>query len=244
MIYYMNSSQLKKIAKEQLAGKRQATLVPSFISLLLFYASYAIQFIVPGNIVLTEIFSFLLVTLNSIFTYGLQYFYLKFIFGQSPIPADAFHGFRSQTGTLLIINTVIHLPFTVIFTLLAIPANRIATAIPFSMEFSATFFLVTFGAMIVMVLQNIVLLMFSQIHYLMNDFPGHNFTYYLKQSMQLMKGHKLRLFYIQLSFIPWFLLGYATCGLALLWVYPYINTVFANFYVELINRQPKKLQNE
>lgn len=37
-------------------------------------------------------------------------------------------------------------------------------------------------------------------------------------------------FMLVLSFIPWFLLGSITCGLAYIYVLPYVSTTTANFY--------------
>lgn len=55
----------------------------------------------------------------------------------------------------------------------------------------------------------------------------------IKLSSQMMKRKKNHLFCLQLSFIGWFLLGIITCGIAFLWVSPYIQSSYAAFYIEL-----------
>lgn len=49
----------------------------------------------------------------------------------------------------------------------------------------------------------------------------------------MMRGHKMRLFLMQLGMIGWSLLSLLTLGIAMLWIVPYYQTVFANFYLEI-----------
>ena len=55
----------------------------------------------------------------------------------------------------------------------------------------------------------------------------------LKKSKEMMKGHKLDLFVLDLSFIWWFLLVAITFGVASIYVAPYIGATQANFYESL-----------
>lgn len=52
-------------------------------------------------------------------------------------------------------------------------------------------------------------------------------------SAELMEGNMGRLFYIDLSFVGWTLLGLLSCGIGMLWVTPYMMQVTVNFYREL-----------
>ena len=38
---------------------------------------------------------------------------------------------------------------------------------------------------------------------------------------------------LYLSFIGWFLVGIMTCGIGMLWVYPYVVTAVAHFYEDV-----------
>ena len=51
-----------------------------------------------------------------------------------------------------------------------------------------------------------------------------------KKSMELMEGHKMELFVLNLSFFPWYLLVLLTFGLASIYVAPYTRTTLALFY--------------
>ena len=52
-------------------------------------------------------------------------------------------------------------------------------------------------------------------------------------SLSLTQGAKRRLFLMELSFIGWQLLGALTFGIGLLWIMPYMEQAFTNFYLEL-----------
>ncbi|MDR3190994.1 MAG: DUF975 family protein [Lactobacillaceae bacterium] len=56
---------------------------------------------------------------------------------------------------------------------------------------------------------------------------------YITRSRDLMDGHKMQYFMLNLSFIGWWLLVVLTGGLAGLWVIPYYNASMAEFYIEL-----------
>ncbi len=52
----------------------------------------------------------------------------------------------------------------------------------------------------------------------------------INRSKQIMHGHKMDFFVLELSFIGWILLGAITCGIAYIWVVPYMQAAFVNFY--------------
>lgn len=54
-----------------------------------------------------------------------------------------------------------------------------------------------------------------------------------KASVEMMNGHKWRLFCLELSFIGWVLLSALTLGILLFWVTPYMHAAFAAFYEDL-----------
>ncbi len=56
----------------------------------------------------------------------------------------------------------------------------------------------------------------------------------LWQSEQLMKGHRMRLFKMYLSFMGLILLSLVTLGVAALWVCPYIEATTARFYEDIL----------
>lgn len=81
----------------------------------------------------------------------------------------------------------------------------------------------------------IVSLMFSQAFYILSEDPSKSITKCINESVNLMSGHKLELFYLELTFIGWWLISAITLGIAALWVSPYQKLTEANFYLYLKN---------
>jgi len=55
----------------------------------------------------------------------------------------------------------------------------------------------------------------------------------IRQSKEMMKGYKGKLFVLELSFIGWALLCGLTLGIGLLWLIPYLRTTETAFYLEI-----------
>ncbi|MBR3133288.1 MAG: DUF975 family protein [Clostridia bacterium] len=66
--------------------------------------------------------------------------------------------------------------------------------------------------------------------YILADNPDMTASECIAKSCEIMKGHKMELFILHLSFIPWFLLCGITFGLAYIYVVPYMSATVANFY--------------
>ena len=79
----------------------------------------------------------------------------------------------------------------------------------------------------------IVGLMLSQTSFIMKDDPQIGFVDAMKESSNLMKGHKMELFWLTLSFFGWFILACLTLGLGFLLLVPYWYTTLAHFYEDL-----------
>ena len=66
--------------------------------------------------------------------------------------------------------------------------------------------------------------------YLMAENPNLSKERVLQISKQTMEGEKMKCFMLGLSFIGWILLGSLACGLGVLFVSPYMEATFAEFY--------------
>lgn len=71
---------------------------------------------------------------------------------------------------------------------------------------------------------------------LLADNPDWSPARALRESRQLMNGHRWRLFCLDASFFGWFLLVAVTLGLAGVFVMPYFATANAAFYEDLLDR--------
>lgn len=65
---------------------------------------------------------------------------------------------------------------------------------------------------------------------LMNDYPNLKPTEALKLSKKIIRGNRSELFWLDVSFIPWFILCAITCGIASIYVIPYYFTTKALYY--------------
>ena len=71
---------------------------------------------------------------------------------------------------------------------------------------------------------------YAMTEFLMQDNPELKDNAAIEESMRLMKGRKMKLFLLDLSFIGWVILSLLTLGIALFWIIPYIESAHAAFY--------------
>lgn len=74
---------------------------------------------------------------------------------------------------------------------------------------------------------------YAMSEYILYDNPNIGADDAIKRSMEMMKGKKLKLFLLDLSFIGWFILAMLTFGIGLLLLVPYLYTARAAFYEDL-----------
>ena len=71
---------------------------------------------------------------------------------------------------------------------------------------------------------------YSQAYYILAENPELTASEALKKSEEIMKGHKMEYFVLNLSFIGWFILTSFTFGILAIYVVPYMSAAQANFY--------------
>ena len=62
----------------------------------------------------------------------------------------------------------------------------------------------------------------------------------MKQSKALMKGNRIRYFYLLVSFVGIALLGIVSLGIGFLWIAPYMSMTEVEFYQDLINEHSQQ----
>ncbi len=67
-------------------------------------------------------------------------------------------------------------------------------------------------------------------YFLLMEYPQLTARQALKLSVTITKGHKWKLFVLDLSFLPWILLSYLTLGILLIWKLPYMQATRARAY--------------
>ena len=84
---------------------------------------------------------------------------------------------------------------------------------------------------------------YSMTFYIRIDHPEYTASQAIEESRKMMYGHKARLFFLDLSFIGWIIVGTMCCGIGMLWVTPYMEASRAHFYEELKSKQIEVLPN-
>lgn len=90
---------------------------------------------------------------------------------------------------------------------------------------------------IILIIPGIILsIMYSQVYYILAENPSIGIVECLKKSRLMMCGQKWNYFVLMLSFILWGILTAITCGIAGLYVVPYYEATFTNFYLDIKNK--------
>lgn len=76
-------------------------------------------------------------------------------------------------------------------------------------------------------------LSYAMTPYILRDRPDLNYDAAIRESMRLMRGNKMKLFLLELSFIGWGILALLTLGMGFFLLVPYFRTSLAAFYEDL-----------
>lgn len=184
------------------------------------------------GIIIGFIISFMLTIFGTILNVGQCSFYLNIACKQPYQFSDLFNGFKIHPDktiiTQVLIQIFITLPLIPAIVVIAIAAstNNVTLILPACL-------LLILGSGISWWIS----LKYSQVYYLLLDFPDYSAGELLKMSWKLMKGNVGRLLYIQVSFLPLMLAGFISFGLGLLLVQPYQSMTYTLFYLDIIQSQ-------
>lgn len=83
---------------------------------------------------------------------------------------------------------------------------------------------------------------YAMTYYIAADNPELSSEECIHQSRMMMKGHKGKLFLLDLSYIGWLILSCFTFGILLLWVQPKMEAAHAHFYQDLLAKSSAKAE--
>ncbi|MCM1038632.1 MAG: DUF975 family protein [Roseburia sp.] len=232
---YKSSAELKALAKERLLGKYgtvigASVIVAITVGLLNLLCTVFINTTTLPGLILQFIMSFVISVLAGLFSSGTSYLYLKISCGRPVTVSDVFYGFKMAPDKALLIQLylsaleyIFMLPMTIFsFLVLLYPHSPIIMLV------------YSLANILYLVAIVMVSLIYAQAFYLLHDFPDYSVKQLLTMSRQLMKGNKGRFFYLNVSFLPIMLLGLLSCGIAFLWLVPYMNAACTEFFLDLI----------
>ena len=239
---YMTSSELKSQAKNLLEGRYGYAMLILFLGNMVTMAlsmavnsvlgvSQVILTLSPLPRMLISLLSHSGISLfTNILSAGYALFFLNMACRRSYDIGNLFYGYKWQfrkclslSGVFVLVNLVTLLPYNICFGMF--------------LQTRSTGWLM--GALLAssaaMIISTLFLLVFSQCYYLMLDFPQNPGGKTLSLCWRMMKGHKRRLFRLELSFLPLMLLCVLSFGIGFLWLNPYMQMTYTCFFLDLMN---------
>ena len=95
--------------------------------------------------------------------------------------------------------------------------------------------IVSIGLILFIIPGLILSIMYSQSYYILAENPNIGIVECLRESRLIMNGQKWNYLVLMMSFILWILLTVITFGIAGLYVIPYYELTFTNFYLDIKN---------
>lgn len=247
MKQYKTSSELKNTAKNILDGKYgPAILIPFLATLISSAAGFVIDMIASATMntvyyttqsmsaanTVSFLFDLILLVVNimlGVMNAGVALFFLNAACGQTYSVNDLFYAFKSDSKKALGISAA----NMILQAVCLWPAQYLLQNYMNAQEsqwivYTLIAFVVGFCVYVP------VSLGISLSFYLMFDFPQYTARETLSLSWKLMKGHRWRLFYLQLSFIPLMLLCICSFGIGFLWLEPYMQMTYVEFFLDLM----------
>lgn len=243
-------SELKRRAKKSLNGKYGLCigaqfLVGALVLVIAFiYVGVILSLVIADNsfflsergrevltIIIVMIFlSYLAVlSLEGLLAPGMNRIYLNLCTGRKAGLSDLLYGFQNKPHRFLglfFMNILISFAWGIPYLVVLVVA-AITDYIPV-ME-------VLLVLMYILWLIGIIatMLFLSQAQFLLLESPDKKVFACFRESAEMMKGRKRKLFFLYLSFCGMVVLGYLSFGIGFLWIVPYIRCTVIEFYLDL-----------
>ena len=238
-MYNFNSSYFRKAARMQLTGQWGSAALVSFVLQVIYNAASGASSVLAQIIAFVPAVVFALILFKmglheDMVTLYVELFMLPFFF------------------VMALLSGFMLLPLCYSFAVIFLRNKREGVSLDVSMLFngyrefkrvSGTLILMsiyTFLWSLLLYIPGIVKgISYSQTMFVLYDNPELSYNKAIERSMAMMEGYKMKYFKLQLSFIGWWLLCMATCGIAVFWVMPYIYTANVHFY-EFVKEEYEK----
>lgn len=188
-----------------------------------------------NNVILTtvliEFFNFVIAVLLGVFDIGVTMYFLNFACGGQYESNDLYAGFQYGFRKSLLLSLIIN----AVAEICMIPYQYLTyqQQLAEKTDLSSLIWAYLAGTVVYYALSSGI----AQIYFLMLDFPDMGAGQLLKHSLKIMKGHKMRLFLLRVSFIPLIILCILSFGIGLVWVYPYQILSTTLFFLDIMKPQ-------
>lgn len=241
---HKSTTEMKSAAREVLLGK-YGSYIGAYITaeLMLTIISFVASSVLPSDntwgMVFNLAISFVIELIAAVFLLGMIQYTMNMCTGSPYQLSDVFYGFRSHPDKAIICKflfivaeLICMLPAILFGVLYSITENGLLLMV-------ASLFLV-----IGLVIAVIIHLTLYFVYYLILDYPDATVKELLQYCADMMKGHRIKLFYLYASFLPMYALGILSLGIGLLFVEPYVNVTLAQFYLDVFFVEASTDQNE
>lgn len=220
----MKANELRASARESLKGKwGKAALLTLVYMILVFIISFLLGLIpVIGQIVNTVI--------SPALTFGFLVSLIKLSRGENPTNIEFLSNGFNSLGKLwkIVFRTFLKLllPLAIVFI----------SGFLMGMGSEGNILLVLLGAILYivgLVYMIVKALLYSLTSYILYDEPNLTAKEIVEKSETLMKGNRLSLFWLELTFFGWAILTAFTFGIGYFWLLPYMQIAFVKFYEKL-----------
>lgn len=183
-----------------------------------------------AGVVIFSLLYLLLRLYTSVMDVGYTSYGLRMARGEQPGFINLFDGF-AKLGRVLWMNILVWM-FTTLWSILAVlPASFVVFGMLYLdwnvNTFSTVYTLLVMAGVAVIIA---ITLRYRLAAYFLIDDPSCTALESIRRSKEAMRGWKMELFTLDISFIGWYYLSVFTMGALLIWLLPYRQAAEANFY--------------
>lgn len=248
MIQYKKGYELKNKAKDTLEGKYRGAisviLLSSVISWMVRFSISTVEsntlnsiYVMTGSeaalwttTFMFDIILLLAAVILGVMNAGITFYFLKLACGQPFSVRDLFYGYKTDSKKILSIAAAMVSCEAICLW----PCQHLAKNYFSSREFSWLIYALI-ALVIGLCIYIPVSLGIAMSFYLMFDFPQKSGKETLVLCWRLMKGKRLRLLWLDLSFLPLMLLCVLSFGIGFLWLQPYMQMTYTFFFLDMMN---------
>ncbi len=242
---YSKIKEIKAYAREQLLSHMWTAVFFTVLHILLTNLCTFCLMVFPGggsilDLIIYEVTTIMIDLFAGLLQMGVACFYLKVATRKERSSlSDLFYAFTHSPDKVLkvtimlsLMHMVCNIPF-VIYTLFFMPGftmEQIMNMEPVVFQCMGIAYLFLGAGELIYFL---ISLFFEPVYFMLVDMPSLSPIKAMKMSIWLMKGSKVRLLGLKLSFLPLQFVSLLTFGIGNLWLVPYMNTAAACFYTDL-----------
>ena len=230
---YKTTTEMKSAARALLQG-RYREYIAAYITaeLVLVLISAIASSVLPTDTTWGMVFelaiSFVLELISAVFLLGIIHYTMNICKGLPYKLSDVFYGFKSHPDKAIICQFL----FTLAELVCMLPA--ILFAILYTITENPAFMIVMSVFLVIGLVAVVILhLTLHFVFYLILDYPDATIKELIVYCANMMRGHRIKFFYLYASFLPLYVLGILSLGIGLLFVEPYVNVTVAQFSLDV-----------